>query len=100
QGGCVETTHATTHSAPTYVIDGVVHYGVANMPGAVPRTSSIALSNATLPYVLKIADYGLRDAMQRDLGLGNGLNIHAGHVTHPAVASTFELPYTEPQALM
>jgi len=99
QGGCVETTRATTHSAPTYVIDGVVHYGVANMPGAVPRTSSLALSNATLRYVLQIADRGMKDAMIRDPGLANGLNIHAGQVTHPAVASTFELPYTELRAM-
>ncbi|GIK26899.1 MAG: alanine dehydrogenase [Chloroflexi bacterium] len=94
QGGCVETTRPTTHSAPTYVIDGVVHYGVANMPGAVPRTSSLALSNATLRYVVQIAELGLAEAMKRDKGLANGLNLHAGHVTHAAVAETFDLPYT------
>lgn len=91
QGGCVETTRVTTHSVPTYIIDGVVHYGVANMPGAVPRTSSLALSNATLRYVLRIADHGLKDAMQADPGLALGLNIHRGVVTHPAVADTFGL---------
>jgi alanine dehydrogenase len=99
QGGCVETTRVTTHSAPTYVIDGVLHYGVANMPGAVPRTSSFALSNATLRYVLRIADHGLRDAMRHDAGLANGLNIHHGNVAHPAVASTFEMPFKEMAAL-
>jgi len=92
QGGCVETTRATTHSDPTYIIDGVVHYGVANMPGAVPRTSSLALSNATLRYALRIADHGLHDAMLSDPGLALGLNTHAGQVTHTAVADTFGLP--------
>lgn len=100
QGGCVETTRPTTHSAPTYVIDGVVHYGVANMPGAVPRTSSLALSNATLRYVLQIAELGLTEAMRRDRGLANGLNLHAGRVTHAAVAETFDLPYTEMPTLV
>ncbi|GAB4512148.1 MAG: alanine dehydrogenase [Anaerolineae bacterium] len=91
QGGCVETTHPTTHSNPTYVVDGVVHYGVANMPGAVPRTSSLALSNATLRYVLRVADRGLHDALKSTPGLAQGLNIYKGHVTHPAVADTFNL---------
>jgi alanine dehydrogenase len=100
QGGCVETTRATTHSDPTYIIDGVVHYGVANMPGAVPRTSSLALSNATLRYVLKIADYGLQDAMHSDPGLALGLNIHRGKVTHPAVADTFGLPLAASEGLL
>jgi alanine dehydrogenase len=92
QGGCVETTHATTHSDPTYVVDGVLHYGVANMPGAVPRTSSFALSNATLRYVLRIADRGAQAALAADPGLARGLNIAAGRVLHPAVAQTFGLP--------
>jgi alanine dehydrogenase len=92
QGGCVETTHPTTHDAPTFVIDDVVHYGVANMPGAVPRTSSLALSNATLPYILKLADNSLRDALRGDDGLKKGLNIYDGGVTHPAVADAFDLP--------
>jgi alanine dehydrogenase len=91
QGGCVETTHATTHSDPTYVVDGVLHYGVANMPGAVPRTSSYALSNATLRYALKIADLGAWEAMERDPVLAKGLNITDGKVTHAAVAETFGL---------
>ncbi len=92
QGGCVETTHATTHSNPTYVVDGVLHYGVANMPGAVPRTSSLALSNATLRYILRIADMGLSEALKSDNGLAQGLNVYRGQVTHPGVAEAFNLP--------
>ncbi|MFN8529515.1 MAG: alanine dehydrogenase [Anaerolineae bacterium] len=92
QGGCVETTHATTHSDPTYVVDGVLHYGVANMPGAVPRTSTYGLSNATLRYMLKLADLGWREAFERDPGLVKGLNVLNGKVMHPAVADTFHLP--------
>ena len=100
QGGCVETTRVTTHGNPTYVIDGVLHYGVANMPGAVPRTSSLALSNATLPYALKIANMGTRAALQADDGFLKGLNTFAGQCTHPAVADTFALRYAPPdQAL-
>jgi alanine dehydrogenase len=95
QGGCVETTHATTHSDPTYVVDGVLHYGVANMPGAVPRTSSYALSNATLRYALRLADFGADAALERDPGLAKGLNVMHGKVTHPAVAETFSLPLAE-----
>ncbi len=91
QGGCVETTHPTTHSDPTYVIDGVLHYGVANMPGAVPRTSSFALSNATLPYILKVANLGLHDALRADDGLAKGLNVYHGYVTYDAVADAFNL---------
>ncbi len=94
QGGCVETTHPTTHSDPTYVIDGVLHYGVANMPGAVPRTSSLALSNATLRYVLRVADLGLEEALRGDPGLAKGLNVYHGQVIYPAVAETFNLPLT------
>lgn len=92
QGGCVETTRPTTHSSPTYVIDGVVHYGVANMPGAVPRTSSFGLANATLPYILRVANIGLYDALGGDPGLAKGLNVYHGAVTHTAVADTFDLP--------
>jgi alanine dehydrogenase len=93
QGGCVETTKPTTHSDPTFVIDGVLHYGVTNMPGAVPRTSSLALANATLPYSLKIADLGAADALRANPALMKGLNIAAGRCTHPAVAETFALEY-------
>ncbi len=92
QGGCVETTHPTTHSDPTYMVDGVLHYGVANMPGAVPRTSSFALSNATLRYVLKLAGGELRDVLDSDPGLAKGMNLCWGHVLHPAVAETFDIP--------
>ncbi|MCC6615464.1 MAG: alanine dehydrogenase [Anaerolineae bacterium] len=91
QGGCVETTHATTHSDPTYVVDGVLHYGVANMPGAVPRTSSFGLANATLRYILKVADLGVDEAMASDPGLAKGLNLRDGQVTYPAVAEAFGL---------
>lgn len=93
QGGCVETIHVTTHSDPVYVIDGVVHYGVANMPGAVPRTSTLALSNATLPYVLRLARLGAEAAMAENPGLAKGLNIYRGQVTYEAVAQAFNLPY-------
>lgn len=100
QGGCVETTRPTTHSDPTFVVDGVLHYGVANMPGAVPRTSTFGLSNATLRYVLRIADMGARQAMEKDPGLLAGLNTYQGECTHPGVAAAFGLRYTEPaQAL-
>lgn len=92
QGGCVETTHATTHSNPTYFVDDVLHYGVANMPGAVPRTSSYALSNATLRYAIKLAGGDLRDVLNSDPALAKGLNIYRGSVVHPAVAETFNMP--------
>ena len=86
QGGCFETSRPTTHAAPTYVVDGIVHYCVANMPGAVPRTSTYALNNATLPFVLALADQGWRSALQRDRHLRNGLNICRGRVTNREVA--------------
>jgi alanine dehydrogenase len=91
QGGCVETSHATTHQEPTYVVDGVVHYCVANMPGGVARTSTLALTNATLPFVLQLANKGYRRALEENAHLRNGLNIHCGQVTCPAVAD--ELGY-------
>lgn len=100
QGGCVETTRPTTHSDPTYVIDGVLHYGVANMPGAVPRTSSLGLSNATLRYVLRVADMGLMEALRSDVGLAKGLNVYQGQVTYPAVAETFNLSSTALNAVL
>ena len=86
QGGCFETSHATTHAEPTYVIDGIVHYCVANMPGAVPRTSTFALNNATLPFALALADKGARRALFDDPHLRNGLNVYRGMVTHEDVA--------------
>ncbi len=91
QGGCVETARPTTHADPTYVTDGVVHYCVANMPGAVPRTSTFALNNATLPFVLALADHGVREALRRDPHLLNGLNVMAGQLTHRAVADALGL---------
>jgi alanine dehydrogenase len=94
QGGCFETSRATTHQAPTYVEEGVIHYCVANMPGAVPRTSTFALNNATLPYVLALADHGWRRALAGNPGLANGLNVHAGALTHAAVAEALGRPYT------
>ncbi len=94
QGGCVETSRPTTHSEPTYLVDGVVHYCVANMPGALPRTSTFALSNATRPFVLALADKGFPLALIEDEGFRNGLNIHAGKVTCQGVANALRLPYT------
>ncbi len=91
QGGCLETSHPTTHSNPTFVEEGVVHYCVANMPGAVARTSAFALGNATLPFVLALADKGWREACKADPHLLAGLNIHRGRVTYPAVASALKL---------
>jgi len=92
QGGCIETTRPTTHSEPIFEIDGVVHYCVANMPGAVPRTSTYALTNVTLPYVFRVAQHGLKEALRNDPALALGLNIHAGKVVHPAVAESQGLP--------
>ena len=94
QGGCVETIRATTHSNPTYIVDGVVHYGVANMPGAVPRTSTFALSNATLRYMIRLANVGAEAAMAADPGLLKGLNTYQGHLTYQAVAEAFDMPHT------
>jgi alanine dehydrogenase len=93
QGGCFETSRPTTHAEPTYVVDNVVHYCVTNMPGAVPRTSTFALTNATLPFVRALAKFGWRDAMIRDPHLANGLNVHAGHVNHEAVAHDLGYEY-------
>ncbi len=93
QGGCVETTRPTTHRDPTYVVEGVVHYCVANMPGAVGRTSTIALCNATLPYAMKIANMGYEKAGEADKGLAQGVNMVRGRVTHAAVAEALGLKY-------
>jgi len=93
QGGCFETSRPTTHASPTYVLDGVIHYCVTNMPGAVPRTSTFALTNATLPYVRALADLGWREAIAHDAGLARGLNVHDGHLTHEAVASALGLDF-------
>jgi len=100
QGGCIETTRPTTHSSPTYEVDGVIHYCVANMPGAVPRTSTFALTNATLAYVLRIADAGFHDAAAADPSLRAGVNLHAGKVTHEAVARSQGLPHVALERLL
>jgi alanine dehydrogenase len=100
QGGCVETIHATTHENPTYVVDGIVHYGVANMPGGVPRTSTLALTNATFPYAKQLANKGWKKALKENPALQKGLNIVDGKVTYPAVAEAFGLPFTPPDSYL
>ncbi|WP_373552844.1 alanine dehydrogenase [Haliscomenobacter sp.] len=100
QGGCFETTHPTTHDNPTYIIDHVVHYCVANMPGAVPATSTLALTNATLPYALQLANKGWKKACQDSLPLRKGLNIVGGKVVYQGVADAFGLDYTDVEGLM
>jgi alanine dehydrogenase len=96
QGGCFETSRPTTHSEPTYVVDGVTHYCVANMPGAVPITSTYALTNATLPYVLKLCDLGVREALRSDAGFLAGLSTIAGMLTSEPVANVQGLDYVQP----
>jgi len=93
QGGCFETSHATTHADPVYEVDGVIHYCVANMPGAVARTSAFALNNATLPFALKIANLGAEEAMRQDPHLAAGLNVSGGKIRHQAVAEALDLPF-------
>ena len=100
QGGCIETTHPTTHSDPTYYVEGVLHYCVANMPGAVPRTSTFALTNATLPYAVTLANKGFFEAIRTDNGLKEGVNTYAGHCTYQAVAESQGLAYTSIDALV
>jgi alanine dehydrogenase len=100
QGGVFETSRPTTHSNPTYIEEDVVHYCVANMPGAVPRTSTMALKNATLPYVLALADKGCARAMAEDPGLRDGLNIFEGKVTHPAVAAALDYEYVPAESVL
>jgi alanine dehydrogenase len=95
QGGCVETIKPTTHENPTYFVDGILHYAVANMPGGVPRTSTLALTNATLPYGLKLAKQGWRAACKSDSSLRLGLNVVEGKVVYPGVAEAFRLPLTD-----
>jgi alanine dehydrogenase len=94
QGGCFETSHPTTHRDPVFEVDGITHYCVANMPGAVPITSTYALTNATLPYVLALADHGVAEAARRDPGLRLGINVSGGTVTHPAVAEAVGTDHT------
>jgi len=97
QGGCVETCRPTTHKDPTYIVDGIIHYCVANMPGAVPYTSTIALSNSTYPYIKSIANKGSQNALLSDTALLKGLNIYKGYVTHEGVSNAFKLPYMKPE---
>ena len=100
QGGCFETSKATTHEAPTYIVDGVVHYCVANMPGGVARTATMALTNATLPFALALANKGIKQALLDDAHLLNGLNVHKGKVTYKAVADVLSYDYGNPKALL
>ena len=100
QGGCVETIKPTTHENPTYVVDGVIHYGVANMPGGVPRTSTLALTNATLRYAIELANKGWKKALNENAALKKGLNMTDGHVTYPAVAESFGLPLKDPNQFL
>ena len=100
QGGCVETTHATTHENPTYVVDGVIHYAVANMPGGVPRTSTLALTNATLPYALQLANKGWKRALRENPALLKGLSVAEGKVTYKAVSDAFGIEFHEPAAFV
>lgn len=100
QGGCFETSRMTSHGDPTYIVDGVVHYCVSNIPGAVPRTATKALNNATLPFVLRLANEGIEAALGSDADLGRGLNVHQGKITHPAVAKALGLPCEPPEWLI
>jgi alanine dehydrogenase len=100
QGGCFETSHPTTHSDPIFEVDGIVHYCVANMPGAVPVTSTKALTNVTLPYAEALADYGVRDAIARDPALASGVNVMDGKVTYEAVAEAHGLEYSSLSELL
>jgi alanine dehydrogenase len=100
QGGCVEGAHPTTHADPVFVVDGVVHYCVANMPGAVARTSTFALNNATLPYALALANKGWKKALADDAGFRHGLNVAQGQTTHASVAEALAQPFTEPLSLL
>ena len=94
QGGCVETSKPTTHANPTYIVDDIVHYCVANMPGGVPRTSTLALNKATLPFLMKLADNGYQKALKEDKNFLEGLNVFKGEVTYKAVAETFGYNFT------
>lgn len=100
QGGCVETSHPTTHTAPVFTVDGVIHYCVANMPGAVPRTSTYALSNATLPYVVRLVNLGFTKAFEDDPALAKGVNTYPGHITYSAVAECFGMEYRPLEELL
>jgi len=99
QGGCFETSRPTTHADPTYWVEGVQHYCVTNMPGAVARTATVALNHATIGHALALAEQGWQQAVRADLHLCNGLNVADGHITHPAVARAWDLPHVDPQSL-
>ena len=100
QGGCFETAKATTHADPTYVVDNIVHYCVANMPGAVSRTSTYALNNVTLPHSLRIANLGWKEALRKDAHLANGLNVWDGKVTYEAVAADLDYTFVSPDTAL
>ena len=100
QGGCVETSKATTHANPTYIVDDVVHYCVANMPGGVPRTSTLALNKATIPFLSKLANEGYKKALKKDKNFLAGLNVHKGIVTYKAVADIFGHQYISPSEVI
>ena len=100
QGGCVETTHPTTHHDPIYIVDGVVHYAVANMPGGVPRTSTLALTNATFPYLLQLANKGWQQALRDNVALRHGLNIVNRNICYRAVADAFGMSYAAPESFL
>ena len=100
QGGCVETSKPTTYSNPTYIVDDVVHYCVANMPGGVPRTSTLALNNATLPFLVKLANKGYQKAFSEDKNFLAGLNVHKGQVTYKAVADVFGYDFVNPAKII
>ena len=95
QGGCIETSKVTSHDNPVYPVDGVMHYGVPNMPAAYPRTSTIGITNATLPYLLRLANKGFESAMKEDCGFAKGINIYRGKLTYKAVADALGLEYTQ-----
>ncbi len=100
QGGCVETARPTTHTNPSYTVDGVVHYCVTNMPGAVPHTSTLALTNSTFPYVLRLANMGAREALKQDAGLADGLNTWLGTLTYQGVAESQQRAWTPAAKLL
>jgi alanine dehydrogenase len=100
QGGCVETIHPTTHEDPIYVVDGVIHYAVANMPGGVPRTSTLALTNATFPYAMTLANKGWKNACKQDHALALGLNVVKGKTVYPGVAEAFDLEYVDVEKVL
>ena len=100
QGGCVESCKPTTHTDPTYEVDGIIHYCVANMPGSVPYTSTIALANATYPYIKLLVNLGVRAALHQDESLRFGLNIYQGNITHSAVANAFDMDYISPSDII